>query len=297
VSGLGSATNAANTNADVRAGLRVIRGGREARMGPAPDRTPLLLAADLNEAQARDRSREAEEIADVMPSGADERVFLELERKSPYEETEAQRVKRWQDELLRTAGSLFPEQEREEVRAEEAEAPPVQAQEPEPAGARPAPVREARKGAEILGRLERGRIEERMRADERMERARRIGLAAEKQRKAAIKANKLMRNIIKGVQAAAAESVVPIITLVIQLNLETVNKWIFKISIPGIVLADKHPTFDATDVATGCVNMFIVFAVGIMLIQIVAVTVIIVMLAAGFNEVLSSILEFFSGLF
>jgi uncharacterized membrane protein (DUF485 family) len=232
-----------------------------------------------------------------MPSGADERVFLELERKSPYEETEAQRVKRWQDELLRTAGSLFPEQEREEVRAEEAEAPPVQAQEPEPAGARPAPVLEARKGAEILGRLERGRIEERMRADERMERARRIGLAAEKQRKAAIKANKLMRNIIKGVQAAAAESVVPIITLVIQLNLETVNKWIFKISIPGIVLADKHPTFDATDVATGCVNMFIVFAVGIMLIQIVAVTVIIVMLAAGFNEVLSSILEFFSGLF
>jgi hypothetical protein len=298
VSGLGSATNAANTNADKRAGLRVISGGKSgAKLGPAPDRTPLNLAMDLNETQMRGRSQEAEKEAEVTQAGADELVFLELERKSPYEETEAQRVKRWQDELLRTAGSLSPKKAEEETRAAKGAPVPAGAEEAGPEQARPAPLPRQQKGAEVLGRLEHGRIQERMRTDERMERMRRIGLAAEKQRKAAIKANKLIRNIIKGVQAAAAESIVPLITLVLQLNLETINKWIFKISIPGVVLTDKNPTFDATDVATGCVNMFIIFAVFIVFIQFAAVTVIIVMLAAGFNEVLSSIIEFFSGLF
>jgi hypothetical protein len=264
------------------------------KLGPTPKQTLPQQAMALGAAQAHDRMT-AKPVEEALPYGTDERVFLEQDTKSYAlrEQTEEQKEKRRQAAMMKRAKEFTTPG----GKAEEAEALPPEAPIEGQPGRPGAPVSPRQQQMRIMGQLQQGKAQERMKFQQKLESAQNMKRRIQQQRKAAIKANKTIRRVIKLIQVAGIESILPIITLILQLNLETINKWVFKIEIPGIILVEQYPKLDATDVVTCIVDFLMVFAILIAFVQMAFFFVIAMIVWGGIIEIISSILEIFSGLF
>ncbi|MBD3250975.1 hypothetical protein GF380_00645 [Candidatus Uhrbacteria bacterium] len=298
VSGRTPTAPPANTNANRRAGLRVAQG----TAGPQPKHTPLQLASTLAASQQLDRlsQLEAENDTELPAAGSQERAFLEMDPKSYAlrEETEAQQERRRQAQLMETQrkflapsgdteGSTGPQgpasEQRTRMQRGRAQTPPQASPK----------QRQLRR----VGQLARGRAEDQRSQQNKLQQAQRKIEMIKKQRKALVRANKMIRHVWKLVQGAGAETVFPLITLLLQLNFEIVNKWIFRIQIPGIILLDDRPTLDAVDVVTCLIDGLLFFAFLICLLQLAFVIIIAVLLWTSIVAGISYMSNLFGGAF
>jgi len=263
--------------------------------GPMPTKTPLQMASALGAAQSRDRMS-AVPMEETMPAGMDERVFLELDPQSYAlrEQTTEQKEKRRQASMMDVArkfsapsGEMMSGPEEDEFIREESE---------ESVPAEPAHM-EPRRQMRIMGQLQQGRSQERMMVQQKTASVQNLQQKAMQQRQAMVKTNKNIRRIIKLIQAAGIETIIPLITLIIQLNLETINKWIFKIEIPGIILVDAYPSLDASDVITFLLDFLLVFAFLLVFLQTTFFIILGMIIWTNIIDLFSSLLEIFSGLF
>jgi hypothetical protein len=264
--------------------------------GPVPIRTPLAMASALGAAQTRERMVDAPS-EESLPETSGGRVFLELDPQSYalQAQTNEQKERRRQAAMMETAARFAPSAtvaKQEETSRPSEERPreiPVPGRVEGPAAGR-TPIR-------MVGELQRGKAAERSRIMEKTESAKNLQQSILQQRRAAVKANKNIRRIAKLVQAASAEAFIPLITLVIQLNLEVINKWIFKIEIPGLLLVDRNPTLDATDAVTGLVDILLVFAFFLVFLQTSFFIILGIIVWSGLVDPLGSLLEIFGGIF
>lgn len=281
-----SAAQAANVNANPRRG----------QLGPAPSRDPLRMASELGAAQTRDRATATRE--DPFPVPEEERVFLEPETRSyaQPEETDAERERRRQEQMLRTSRKfLIPAEEERPTPPERrpAAAPPEEPEEEEAEGE--AQVHRAQLRAQ--GELQRGKAQERFVIGKKKEAAERIHQEAQRQYRALVKANKLYRRIIDGIGVAGSETIVPLVMVICKINVEMVNKWIFKFSVPPIYLVDKRPKFDAMDVVTCFVDFLLIVVVMLVFIQLFIQVAIIIIVWGEIIEGVSKLFNIFSGIF
>jgi hypothetical protein len=146
--------------------------------------------------------------------------------------------------MIKTAASLSPG-----VAPGDERAPAESEQEPRqqaPEGRQPGPSPEAAQ----FGQLARAQEGDRQKQDE----ARASAAAKEEQLGAIKQTGKDIRTAFKLVQLALSETGLPAVTLPAWMNIETINKWIFRKNLPPLLVADEHPRLGPNDMATGCLN-------------------------------------------
>lgn len=175
------------------------------------------------------------------------------------EETEAERERKRQLEMQRTMERfLYPEEVvREEVPPEARRPPPeVPPEEEEVAPPEVPPIepdvlaREQAEAARLLEAQQRAMMDQAM-AEDILARGQ---LLLRQQRRGLVQANKRTRQLMKLLQGFGSIKLVPLLTLILQMNFETINKWFFKKDLPPLILVDDNPKLDADDVTTGCVD-------------------------------------------
>jgi hypothetical protein len=183
-------------------------------------------ASQLQAEQERDRR-----------TASNDKVLLELNTPS-YTQRESTPEREWareqEEETARAKAFSYPGGVEEAGGAPTGpeQAPPKQAPEGEPEGP---PPEEIARAAQLMQAREAAQREEVA--------ARAAAVPAVKMPSPAKQGAQNVRTVTKVAQAAAAETVVPIFTLAIQMTYETVKKWMFT----------KGPKkLDANDVACGC---------------------------------------------
>jgi hypothetical protein len=196
-----------------------------------------LMAAQLQGAQADDRRAQA---APSTPT-SDDLVLLEQPQRP---KTESGREEARQQEMMRTARSFSPGGETE---GEQQPTAPEQGPERQPQERQQGPSPEAERAAQLTQAQDASR---RGQDEEQAAKAEAAGGISG----ALKRANTFGRNSAKMIQAAFAETGFPFVTLFIQLNVETANKWIFQKNLPPFLVAKENPRLDPNDITTGCLD-------------------------------------------
>lgn len=227
----------------------------------------------------------------------EEPVFLELPTKSyTARSTEEEQEVARQQAMLQTArrfvepGGPPPqaEAEPEKERPREGEAP---------AEAGP-PVAEPARQARIQAMLQEAQQE--ARGKEEQEQLNKLEEAAKRfqsQRQQAIRISKMSRNVMKAVQIGGGASIITIITLIIQVNLETLNKWITQIRIPFLYEVEKPPKLGLDDGFTCCVNCIVSYMCLTSLAQFILIIIIIGVITAALTKLFGPLYDFLRPLF
>jgi hypothetical protein len=228
------------------------------KLNPLPP--GINIGARMAAEQHRDRMSEERESTGELANleTEDEDVFLQTKTRSYSrpDVSDAEQAMEKQSQMRRTAKSLFvngtgPSIE-EPLTTQSAPTPQQTAFDEEPAPQIVEFPEEEFAEEETAADLAQDQAED---ARQRQALASSRASNAAQQARTLIETNKRVRTVIKAVQAAGAESLFPIFTLWMQMNAETVNKWIFKVRIPSIIEPDPDPKIDANDVATGCMNV------------------------------------------
>ncbi|RIL00579.1 hypothetical protein DCC77_03415 [Candidatus Uhrbacteria bacterium] len=278
-------------------------GARPAPRGaPAGDSSRMRFASTLAAQQAGDRiagGGAADEIGGEVGTGrsAEEPVFLELPTKSyTARSTEEEQEIARQQAMLQTA-RRFVEPGGPPPQTEAAPGEERQRQGEAPAEAGPSVAEPARQ-ARIQAMLQEAQQD--ARGQEEQEQLSKLEEAAKRfqsQRQQAIRISKMSRNVMKAVQIGGGASVITIITLIIQVNLETLNKWITQIRIPFLYEVEKPPKLGLDDGFTCCVDCIVSYMCLTTLAQFILIVIIIGVITAALTQLLGPLYDFLRPLF